>query len=141
MRISTSGLLLTYIQKVASVPQNVPRSLSPFGLARLAKPLRVSAFCLLRNLKEAPFSCEVSRLTRRGLARRANPKGLSDLGRSEGLRQSESNRTLGITPLCLVDGIDLVTVNLMTKTAVDDVHELLDLCYSTLKVIKLKWFS
>lgn len=54
---------------------------------------------------------------------------------------SESNRTLGITPLSLVDGIDLVTVNLMTKRAVDDVDELLDLCYSTLKVLKLKWFS
>ena len=42
----------------------LPQSLRP---AELAKPLRVSAFCLLRNLLQ-PFSCEVSRLTRRGLA-------------------------------------------------------------------------
>ena len=51
----------------ASVPQNVPRSLSPFGLARLAKPLRVSAFCLLRNLKEARLRANLNLTRRSGL--------------------------------------------------------------------------
>ena len=37
-------------------PSDVWSSLSPFGLATLVKPLRVNAFCLLRNLKVTRLS-------------------------------------------------------------------------------------
>ena len=60
--------------------------LSSLGRAKPANPLRISAFRLLRNLP--PSSCEVS----------ANPKGLSDLGRSEGLRHQSSTRTVSLPP-------------------------------------------